>query len=235
MTSGHLTSPTDGRWQIKVIPACLNGTSVFGPGMVSYVRGFWSWNSDSGSDIKICQLYDPIGAPLGYFGYTYFQSRWQDRDYWTMAGYPYDVSLVSMSREAAIAVRDDDDGDNINVNGTTYDTTQVESDGDEASGVSGAPLCGRKGPTPLVCTMAWNATARSQVSRFCRVQPEATGLSPRHTGVEACGADGHGTDQTGTCEFSTCSSEPDFGSPGVGATCRHLSRTRFRVRPTAVR
>jgi V8-like Glu-specific endopeptidase len=148
MTSGHVTPPTDGKWQIQVIPACWNGTSVFGPGMVSYVRGFWSWNSDSGNDIKICQLYDPIGTSLGYFGYKVYQSRWEDQDYWTMAGYPYDISLVSMSRETAIAVRDDDDGDDINVNGTTYDTTQVESDADEASGVSGAPLWGwwTKGP-----------------------------------------------------------------------------------------
>jgi hypothetical protein len=50
--------------------------------------------------------------------------------------------LTNMSHETGIAVRDDDDGDNINVNGTTYDTTQVESDADEASGVSGAPLWG---------------------------------------------------------------------------------------------
>lgn len=59
-----------------------------------------------------------------------------------MAGYPYDISLASMSHETAIAVRDDDDGDDINVNGSTYDTTQVESDADEASGASGAPLWG---------------------------------------------------------------------------------------------
>ncbi|MGB8859272.1 MAG: hypothetical protein WCC60_08450 [Ilumatobacteraceae bacterium] len=148
VTSGHVTPPTDGRWQIQVIPACWNGQSVFGPGMVSYVRSFWSWNSDSGSDIKICQLYDPIGERLGYFGYKGYQSRWEDRDYWTMAGYPYDISLTSMSHETGIAVRDDDDGDDIDVNGTTYDTTQVESDADEASGVSGAPLWGwwAKGP-----------------------------------------------------------------------------------------
>ncbi|WP_326954667.1 trypsin-like serine peptidase [Amycolatopsis sp. NBC_01286] len=142
MTSGHVGPPTSGPWQIKVIPACWNGQSVFGAGLVSYVRSYWSWNSDSGSDIKVCQLWDPIGDNVGYFGYRGYNSAWEDGDYWTMAGFPYAVSLTSMSYEPAIAVRDDDDGDDITVNGTSYDTTQVESDADEASGVSGAPLWG---------------------------------------------------------------------------------------------
>lgn len=142
MTSGHVGPPTNVPWQIQVIPACWNNVSIFGAGMVSYVANFWSWNSDSGSDIKICQLFDPIGDQVGYFGYRGYNSDWEDREYWTMAGFPYDISLTYMSREEAIAVRDDDDGDDIRVNDTTYDTTQVESDADEASGVSGAPLWG---------------------------------------------------------------------------------------------
>lgn len=143
MTSGHVGPPTDGPWQIQVIPACWGGRSIFGPGMVTYVRSTWSWSSDAGSDIKICQLYDPIGDRLGYFGYQGYNSSWEDSDYWTMAGFPFDISLFAMSREIGIAVRDDDDGDDINVNGSTYDTTQIESDADEASGVSGAPLWGQ--------------------------------------------------------------------------------------------
>lgn len=142
MTSGHVGPPANVPWMIKVIPACWNGQSVFGAGMVTYVSSSWWWNSDSGSDIRICQLYDSIGERLGYFGYRGYNSSWEDGDYWTMAGYPYDRSLISMSYESAIAVRDDDDGDDINVNGSTYDTTQVESDADEASGESGAPLWG---------------------------------------------------------------------------------------------
>jgi hypothetical protein len=142
MTSGHVGPPTHVPWRIQVIPACWNGQSVFGAGFVSYVRSFWSWHSDSGSDIKICQLFDPIGDRVGYFGYRGYNSSWEDGDYWTMAGFPYDWSLTYMTHETAIAVRDDDDGDDINVNGTSHDTIQVESDADEASGVSGAPLWG---------------------------------------------------------------------------------------------
>lgn len=37
---------------------------------------------------------------------------------------------------------DDDDGDEIDVNGDGYDTTQVESDADEASGASSSPVWG---------------------------------------------------------------------------------------------
>lgn len=149
MTSGHVGPPTNGPWVIQVIPACWGGHSVFGPGMVTYVKSTWSWTSDSGSDIKmICELYDPIGERLGYFGYRGYNSSWEDGGYWTMAGFPYDRSLTYMSHETGIAVRDDDDGDDINVNGEVNDTTQVESDADEASGVSGAPFWGwwEKGP-----------------------------------------------------------------------------------------
>lgn len=142
MTSGHVGPPTDGPWQIQVIPACWAGRSVFGMGMITYVRSSWSWNSDAGSDVKICKLYDPIGEQLGYFAYRHYDSDWEDGAYWTMAGFPHDMSLTAMSHEVGIAVRDDDDGDDINVDGETYDTTQIESDADEASGVSGAPLWG---------------------------------------------------------------------------------------------
>jgi V8-like Glu-specific endopeptidase len=143
MTSGHVGPRTDGAgWMIEVIPACWNGQSLFGPGAISYVETYRSWNSDSGSDIKICKLYDPLGDRTGYFGYRGYNSAWEDGEYWAMAGFPFDINLTHMSHEVGIAVRDDDDGDDINVDGTTYDTTQVESDADEASGVSGAPLWG---------------------------------------------------------------------------------------------
>jgi len=148
MTSGHV-KPGDGvAWQIKVVPACWKGVSVFGAGMVTYVRSSWGWHSDSGNDIRICELYDPIGDALGYFGFKGYDSDWEDGAYWSMAGYPYDISLTSMSWETGIHVRDDDDGDDISVDGDDYDTTQVESDADEASGASGAPLWGwwTKGP-----------------------------------------------------------------------------------------
>lgn len=145
MTSGHVAPPAGHSWAIRVVPACWNGQSVFGPGFVSWVRSNWWWNSDSGSDIQICQLFDPIGDSTGYFGARVYDSAWEDGEYWTMAGFPWDVDLTHMSHEQAIAVKDDDDGDDIGVDGNTWDTTQVESDADEGSGASGAPLWGQWG------------------------------------------------------------------------------------------
>lgn len=142
MTSGHVQAPSGNAWMIKVVPACWAGQSVFGYQYLTYVRETWWWNSDAGSDIQICHLYDPIGERTGYFGYRGYDSDWEDGAYWHMAGFPYDRSLTSMSYEGGIAVRDDDDGDDINVNGDRYDTTQVENDADEASGASGSPLWG---------------------------------------------------------------------------------------------
>ncbi len=123
MTSGHVQAPPNSGWQIKVVPACWGGSSIFGDGFVTYVRSTFWWNSDAGSDIRICQLYDSIGERTGYFGFRGYNSDWEDGAYWFMAGYPYDRSLIYMSRQTGIAVRDDDDGD-------------------EASGASGSPLWG---------------------------------------------------------------------------------------------
>jgi hypothetical protein len=140
VTSGHVRPPGGVPWRIRVTPACWAGRSIFGSGMVTYVRSAHWWHSDSGNDIQICQLYDTIGDRLGYFGFRNYDSDWEDIQVWTMAGFPYDRSLTSMSVQFGIAVRDDDDGDDINVDGNTFDTTQVENDADEASGASGSPL-----------------------------------------------------------------------------------------------
>ncbi len=141
MTSGHVHPDFSGNaWRIKVIPACWAGRSVYGMGYITYARSAYYWNYDSGSDFMVCELYDAIGDDLGYFGAVNYHSSWEDRSVWSMAGYPYDRSLTSLSYQSGISVRDDDDGDDINVGGNSYDTTQVENDADEASGASGSPL-----------------------------------------------------------------------------------------------
>lgn len=143
LTSGHAwagDSLASGNFAIKVIPACWANTSVFGPGAITWVRQRKYWHSDSGNDLQVCQLYDPIGDQMGYFGARVYDSDWEDLGVWTMAGFPYDRSMYGMSVQHGIHVRDDDDGDDIRLDGDTYDTTQVENDADEASGASGSPL-----------------------------------------------------------------------------------------------
>ncbi len=143
LTSGHAFEGRrlgDGVTAIKVIPACWANNSVFGAGMITWVRRRRWWHSDSGNDLQLCQLADPVGDRLGFFGARVYDSDWEDRGVWTMAGFPYDRSKFGMSVQHGIHVRDDDDGDDIELAGDTYDTTQVESDADEASGASGSPL-----------------------------------------------------------------------------------------------
>ncbi len=143
MTSGHSfanDSLASGTFAIKVIPACWANASVFGEGMITWVNRRRRWHSDSGNDLQICRLFDPVGDSLGFFGARVYDSDWEDQSYWTMAGFPYDRSKFAMSVQHGIHVRDDDDGDDIDLDGTTYDTTQVENDADEASGASGSPL-----------------------------------------------------------------------------------------------
>lgn len=141
MTSGHAHPNTSAHaWRIEVIPACWGGRSVFGMEYVTYVRSGRWWHSDGGNDFLVGELYDPIGDDLGYFGATTYDSDWEGGAYWTMCGYPFDRSLWAPSRQTGISVRDDDDGDDITLEGHDYDTTQVESDADEASGASGSPL-----------------------------------------------------------------------------------------------
>lgn len=141
MTSGHVHPDFSGNaWRIKVIPACWGGRSVYGMGYITYARSAYYWHSDSGNDFMVCELYDAIGDDLGYFGAVSYDSDWEDRAVWSMAGYPYDRSLWGLSYQNGISVRDDDDGDDISVAGESYDTTQVENDADEASGASGSPL-----------------------------------------------------------------------------------------------
>jgi V8-like Glu-specific endopeptidase len=143
LTSGHAFEDdrlSSGMFAIKVIPACWANQSVFGPGMITWVTRRRWWHSDSGNDMQVCQLADPVGDRLGFFGARVYDSDWEDMSVWTMAGFPYDRSKFGMSVQHGISVRDDDDGDDIELDGSTYDTTQVESDADEASGASGSPL-----------------------------------------------------------------------------------------------
>ncbi|MCU1534201.1 MAG: hypothetical protein JWR53_682 [Glaciihabitans sp.] len=140
LTSGHAFAKATSADAIKVIPACWGNRPVFGEGAVTWVvRRMW-WHSDSGNDLQLCHLADPIGDAMGYFGAREYDSDWEDQGRWTMAGFPYDRSQYGMSVQTGIHVRDDDDGDDINLDGNTYDTTQVENDADEASGASGSPL-----------------------------------------------------------------------------------------------
>ncbi|WGG53037.1 serine protease [Rugamonas sp. DEMB1] len=125
---------------VTFTPGMFNGTSVLGPTWTANVIGIAAWEQfvdQDGYDMAICQLDQPFGNWLGYFGYRTYDDDWEDMRVWTHAGYPYDLSRLGdrPCYEQGISVHDDD--------GDSYDTLELETRADIASGQSGGPLWGR--------------------------------------------------------------------------------------------
>jgi hypothetical protein len=142
MTSGHSQPPEPyAEWMIEVTPGSYDGASVFGSGFMTYASDYIAYDSDPGDDFMLCRLYDPIGDVTGYFGAISYDDDWEGMNVWAMCGYPYDVGSQRPVIEVGIAVVDDDDGDNIELpGGSVWDTTQIETKADTASGASGGPI-----------------------------------------------------------------------------------------------
>lgn len=124
---------------ITFVPAMFDGSSMLGDTWTARVTGIAAWqeiDQVAGYDMAICQLDKPMGDWLGYFGSRGFDNGWEDHPYWSHIGYPYDLSSngVEPSFQSGITVNDDD-SDN-------YDTYELETDADIASGQSGGPLWG---------------------------------------------------------------------------------------------
>ncbi len=122
----------------------LNGTgSALGSGWVAGVVGIAAWahyggvEEAEGYDMAVCQLDQPFGEWLGFFGARSYDDDWEDEHHWTHVGYPWDMSPAGVRPcwEAGIAVHDDD--------GDDFDTLELETEADAASGQSGGPLWGR--------------------------------------------------------------------------------------------
>lgn len=121
-------------------PGMFDGTSVLGRGWTANIIGIAAWEQfvgQDGYDMAICQLDQPFGRWLGYFGYRSYVDDWEDLRVWSHAGYPYDLSWSGQQPcyELGISVHDDDSD--------SYDTLELETRADIASGQSGGPLWGR--------------------------------------------------------------------------------------------
>jgi V8-like Glu-specific endopeptidase len=125
---------------VTFTPGMFDGTSVLGASWTANVIGIAAWEQfvgQDGYDMAVCQLDQPFGDWLGYFGYRTYDDDWEDLRVWSHAGYPYDLS-ASGSRpcyELGISVHDDDSD--------SYNTLELETRADIASGQSGGPLWGR--------------------------------------------------------------------------------------------
>jgi len=138
LTAGHvaadISNPHD--WKMRFTAGTYNGSSVVGPGGVSYVSDSqWYGDGVSGHDVGLLRLYEPLGTSLGYFGAKTYDSSWNNGNYWILAGYPYDIAgSNSPSRQFGIAVLDEDSD--------IEQGAELEHHGDVASGDSGGPFFG---------------------------------------------------------------------------------------------
>jgi V8-like Glu-specific endopeptidase len=122
---------------ISFVPAMFGGTSLLGPSWTANIINIAAWDEISdvvGYDMAICQLDQPMGDWLGYFGTRGYDEDWEDNPWWEHAGYPYDLSPNGDQPcyQFNITIEDDDDDD--------HDTVELETDADIGSGQSGGPL-----------------------------------------------------------------------------------------------
>jgi hypothetical protein len=159
------------------VPGYYDGKSVAGPGANSWVSDFRSLGSGpitgpaavSAHDMAILRLYDPLGDALGYFGAKTYDRVWQDRNYWTLVGYPAAVTLERPSYETGIAVLDDDvDGDAM----------ELEHHGAATPGDSGGPFFAiwPDGFPYVIGTVSGGLAERDEDNNICAGGPELANL-----------------------------------------------------------
>jgi V8-like Glu-specific endopeptidase len=135
LTASHMLPIGAASWKCLFVPGYFNGNPVAGAGAASWCsdfRGFRFEPDDQAFDMGVLRLYDPLGANIGWMGSRVYSSSWQDQPYWTLCGYPGDLTGGERpTREQGIRVIDDDsDGDFL----------EIEHRGDTNDGNSGGPL-----------------------------------------------------------------------------------------------
>jgi V8-like Glu-specific endopeptidase len=143
-TAGHVV-PWDKSTWMKFTPAYYNGNSLHGKGVESYVSrakgydvsGIFEevWTGEvAGYDWAILQIRDPLGSYLGYMGSNGYSSDWNGSPYWTIAGYPGDVSSGEKPFfQSGVTIFDVDS----DLNGGREMETKT---GDVSDGNSGSPM-----------------------------------------------------------------------------------------------
>jgi V8-like Glu-specific endopeptidase len=140
-TAGHMipwNSVANGSWWMRFVPAYVDGASLFGSGVQSFVSDALGYDTDgdvTGYDVAVCRLYQPLGNWLGYFGYNGYDDDWEDEPYWTLLGYPGSVAGGQRpSFQGSISVVDDDSD--------SAGGLEIESYADMTPGNSGGPFFG---------------------------------------------------------------------------------------------
>jgi hypothetical protein len=144
VTASHVF-PTAGfsEFKVDVVAGSFLGTSTLGIAGRTNVHSVLRVSPyDVGSDLMMMGLYDPVGDAAGWLGTRTYTDRWEDWNVWALVGYPYDKK-PNPTWQRQIAIYDDDDGPDVDMpNGDWWDSLQLESYADVASGMSGAPMFG---------------------------------------------------------------------------------------------
>jgi len=92
VTAGHMVPWSSQSWWMRFVPAYFNGSSLYGPGVESYVSDVSGYDTGgTGYDWAILRLYEPLGTSLGYFGYNSYSTDWNNLPVWSNIGYPGDI------------------------------------------------------------------------------------------------------------------------------------------------
>jgi V8-like Glu-specific endopeptidase len=144
MTASHVVPWGSGsNWKALFVPGYYDGQSVYGASAASWVtsaRGYR--NHGQGDDMAVMRLAQPLGDWLGYFGYKTYNDNWEGGSYWTLPGYPSDLTGGQRPFAHYWFPITDDDNDGAGV--------ELEYRADTNTGNSGSPVFGWWSGSPYV-------------------------------------------------------------------------------------
>lgn len=133
LTASHCVPWGSRNWKALFVPAFYDGASLFGSWAVSWVSDARGYQRHAqGDDMAVMRLYTPLGSNLGWFGFKTYNSDWEDKDVWTLPGYPWDRDSGNRPWLHANFPIIDDDNDGAGV--------ELEYRADTEGGQSGAPV-----------------------------------------------------------------------------------------------
>ncbi len=129
VTSAHVV-PNQEKWKGIFLPGFFDGRTSLN--LFSYVETWRRYEPyDTGSDLAILKLYEPIGNQLGWFGTRVYHDKWEDLPVWTKIGY---ASMIANGNRpnfiGPFPIIDDDDSYGV----------ELEYRADASGGDSGGPV-----------------------------------------------------------------------------------------------
>lgn len=145
LTASHMVPWGSSNWKALFVPAYWMGSSLHGAWAASWVTDARGYSPHSqGDDMAIMRLNTPLGSSLGWFGFRTYTSDLEDKNIWTLPGYPGDKGNPPAEKPWLHAnfpiIDDDNDGAGV----------ELEYRADAYKGQSGAPVYAWFNGSPLV-------------------------------------------------------------------------------------